>query len=102
MATDAYRRFAAVYDTLVEPAARSLRKLGLEAYPPRDNLVILDVGCGTGANWRFIAARAADCAGSTAADHPAPFVALLTVSWTPMAICAIPNQARNAPNREAG
>ena len=48
MATDAYRRVAALYDTLVEPAARSLRKLGLQAYPPRDNLVILDVGCGTG------------------------------------------------------
>ena len=30
------------------------------------------------------------------------FVALLTVSWTPMAIWAIPNQARNAANRAVG
>jgi ubiquinone/menaquinone biosynthesis C-methylase UbiE len=48
VATDPYRRIAAVYDTLVEPAARSLRNVGLKAYPPRENLSILDIGCGTG------------------------------------------------------
>jgi ubiquinone/menaquinone biosynthesis C-methylase UbiE len=48
MAKDAYGRIAAVYDVLVEPAARALRREGLRVCPPRDNLSILDVGCGTG------------------------------------------------------
>jgi ubiquinone/menaquinone biosynthesis C-methylase UbiE len=48
VAADPYRRIAAFYDTLVEPAARSLRNVGLKAYPPRENLSILDIGCGTG------------------------------------------------------
>jgi ubiquinone/menaquinone biosynthesis C-methylase UbiE len=48
MATDPYRRIASVYDALVEPAARSLREVGLRACPPQDDLAILDIGCGTG------------------------------------------------------
>ena len=38
-----------VYDRLYEPAAKKLRHAGLKVFPPQQNLSILDVGCGTGA-----------------------------------------------------
>ncbi len=48
MGTDAYRRMARVYDRIVEPAESALRREGLEVMPPRQDIAILDVGCGTG------------------------------------------------------
>jgi ubiquinone/menaquinone biosynthesis C-methylase UbiE len=48
MARDAYGFHARIYDMLFEPAASRLREAGLKAFPPQENLAILDVGCGTG------------------------------------------------------
>jgi demethylmenaquinone methyltransferase/2-methoxy-6-polyprenyl-1,4-benzoquinol methylase len=48
MGTDAYRRLAGIYDRVVEPAASALRRQGLEIVPAREDVAILDVGCGTG------------------------------------------------------
>jgi ubiquinone/menaquinone biosynthesis C-methylase UbiE len=48
MQQDSYRLHAKLYDRFYEPAARRLRTVGLKLYPPRENLTILDVGCGTG------------------------------------------------------
>jgi len=48
MAQDAYRFYAGIYDKAYEPAEKKLRKIGLEVFPPQENLSILDVGCGTG------------------------------------------------------
>jgi ubiquinone/menaquinone biosynthesis C-methylase UbiE len=45
---DAHKSHAANYDKLCEPTAAKLREIGLRLFPPRDNLSILDVGCGTG------------------------------------------------------
>ena len=48
MDRDRYRFHAKVYDRFYEPAAARLRNVGLSMFPPRENLSILDVGCGTG------------------------------------------------------
>jgi ubiquinone/menaquinone biosynthesis C-methylase UbiE len=48
MKQDAYRIHASLYDLLYEPAAKILRDIGLTIFPPRENIAILDVGCGTG------------------------------------------------------
>ena len=48
MKKDPYRRSARTYDRLVEPPAGQLRRLALKVYPPRENIHILDAGCGTG------------------------------------------------------
>ncbi|HUI29026.1 MAG TPA: methyltransferase domain-containing protein [Candidatus Acidoferrales bacterium] len=48
MKQDPYRFHAKIYDRFYEPAAKRLREVGLKAFPPRENLSILDVGCGTG------------------------------------------------------
>ncbi|NTV72204.1 MAG: class I SAM-dependent methyltransferase [Azonexaceae bacterium] len=48
MLQDAYRYNAHLYDLLYEPAARIVRNIGQHIYPPRENIAILDVGCGTG------------------------------------------------------
>jgi demethylmenaquinone methyltransferase/2-methoxy-6-polyprenyl-1,4-benzoquinol methylase len=48
MKQDSYRFYAGIYDRLYEPAEKRLRKIGLELFPPCENLAILDVGCGTG------------------------------------------------------
>jgi ubiquinone/menaquinone biosynthesis C-methylase UbiE len=45
---DRYRFHAKIYDRFYEPAATRLRNTGLKMFPPRENLSILDVGCGTG------------------------------------------------------
>ena len=48
MKHDAYHVHAKFYDRLYEPAAKRLREAGARLYPPRKNLAVLDVGCGTG------------------------------------------------------
>jgi ubiquinone/menaquinone biosynthesis C-methylase UbiE len=48
MESDAYAKNSVRYDRLTEPSASKLRKKGLEVFPPRENLKILDVCCGTG------------------------------------------------------
>ncbi|NNE96654.1 MAG: class I SAM-dependent methyltransferase [Acidimicrobiales bacterium] len=45
---DPYRRIAKFYDTLVDPPNVVVRKIGLDMYPPREGMKVLDVGCGTG------------------------------------------------------
>lgn len=53
MKKDPYRCRARTYDRLVEPPAGGLRKLALKLYPPRENIYILDAGCGTGTQLRL-------------------------------------------------
>ena len=48
MNKDPYRIAARTYDLFAEPLQSRVRKTGLELFPPRDNLSVLDVGCGTG------------------------------------------------------
>ena len=48
MKQDPYRTLAKLYDRLCEPSANLLRKIGLQVFPPRENISILDIGCGTG------------------------------------------------------
>ncbi len=48
MTKDAYRGVARRYDLQTEPAVGKLRKAALDLYPPRENICILDAGCGTG------------------------------------------------------
>lgn len=48
MKNDPYEKVAARYDRLAGSPPVKLRKGGVGVYPPRENLKILDVGCGTG------------------------------------------------------
>jgi ubiquinone/menaquinone biosynthesis C-methylase UbiE len=48
MKSDPYKKVAKLYDRLFEPLNRGLRAIGMKMYPPRDGMVVLDVGCGTG------------------------------------------------------
>jgi ubiquinone/menaquinone biosynthesis C-methylase UbiE len=48
MEKDPYVNMSEKYDRQVEPSARRLRELGRALFPPRENLKILDVACGTG------------------------------------------------------
>jgi ubiquinone/menaquinone biosynthesis C-methylase UbiE len=48
MKQDAYRSYAWSYDRLVEPGIVRLRRVALQLYPPRENIYVLDAGCGTG------------------------------------------------------
>jgi len=48
MNKDPYRIWAKLYDLLIEPTESRVRRIGLQVFPPQDNLSILDVGCGTG------------------------------------------------------
>lgn len=47
-AHDPYRRIAGVYDRLIEPMQRGVRRVALDVVPPRPEWQVLDVGCGTG------------------------------------------------------
>jgi ubiquinone/menaquinone biosynthesis C-methylase UbiE len=48
MEKDAYASMSQRYDRAVEPAAARLRRQGHLLFPPRENLTVLDVACGTG------------------------------------------------------
>jgi len=48
MQQDEYRRYAGVYDQILEPMNRGLRILGLRMVEPMESIKVLDVGCGTG------------------------------------------------------
>jgi ubiquinone/menaquinone biosynthesis C-methylase UbiE len=49
---DSYRVHAKFYDKVYEPAANRLRAAGAKLCPPRKNLAVLDVACGTGTQLR--------------------------------------------------
>jgi ubiquinone/menaquinone biosynthesis C-methylase UbiE len=44
----AYAASAQWYDLVIEPLIRRLRVTGLEMFPPRKGMAVLDIGCGTG------------------------------------------------------
>jgi ubiquinone/menaquinone biosynthesis C-methylase UbiE len=48
VAADRYRRFARIYDRVLEPMNAPLRGIGLTMFPPTPGMRVLDVGCGTG------------------------------------------------------
>ena len=50
MNVDPYEKSAKKYDVLVEPLNTALRQIGMNVYPPREGMLVLDVGCGTGTN----------------------------------------------------
>jgi len=45
---DPYKRVAKFYDTLFEPLNKGLRTIGMKMFPPKEGMLVLDVGCGTG------------------------------------------------------
>ena len=47
---DPYRKLAERYDKLVEPVSAAYRSLALKFAPPKNNMRVLEVGCGTGTN----------------------------------------------------
>ena len=49
MTADPYRRVAKWYDKIFGPMNRGLRLMGLRMHRPRKGMIVLDVGCGTGA-----------------------------------------------------
>jgi ubiquinone/menaquinone biosynthesis C-methylase UbiE len=54
MKKDPYRHIVKIYDLVAEPPASILRRIGLELYPPRENIYILDAGCGTGTQLKLL------------------------------------------------
>jgi ubiquinone/menaquinone biosynthesis C-methylase UbiE len=54
MKKDPYRRIVRIYDLVAEPPAGILRRIGLGLYPPRENIHILDAGCGTGTQLKLL------------------------------------------------
>ena len=50
MAKDPYRKSAAHYDRFVGPLTNALRHRGVNMYPPKRGMKVLEVGCGTGSN----------------------------------------------------
>ena len=43
-----YKRVAKFYDSLFEPFNKGLRAIGMKMFPPKEGMLVLDVGCGTG------------------------------------------------------
>ena len=54
MKKDPYQHIVKIYDLVAEPPARILRRIGLKLYPPRENMYILDAGCGTGTQLKLL------------------------------------------------
>lgn len=50
MNADPYKKSAKKFDILVEPLISALRQIGMKVYPPKEEMLVLDVGCGTGTN----------------------------------------------------
>lgn len=50
MAKDPYRTSAAHYDRFIGPITHALRLNGMKLYPPKPEMKVLEVGCGTGSN----------------------------------------------------
>ncbi len=48
MKIDPYKRVSKLYDTLFEPLNKGLRAIGMKMFSPKEGMVVLDVGCGTG------------------------------------------------------
>jgi len=48
MKADSYKKAAKLYDRLFESLTRGIRTIGMNMYPPRKGMAVLDVGCGTG------------------------------------------------------
>ena len=53
MRKDPYQKYAARYDTFVEPFNTALRRVGLKMFPPKEGMLVLDAGCGTGTSLRL-------------------------------------------------
>ena len=53
MKVDPYKKIAKLYDTLFEPLNSALRSIGMNMFPPREGMAVLDVGCGTGIRIEF-------------------------------------------------
>ncbi len=60
---DAYGRIAKFYDRLLEPVNAPLRAIGWKMYPTDDSMIVLDVGCGTGAHLEAYVNSGAECFG---------------------------------------
>ena len=53
MRKDPYQKYAARYDTFVEPFNTALRRIGLKMFPPKEGMLVLNSGCGTGTSLRL-------------------------------------------------
>jgi ubiquinone/menaquinone biosynthesis C-methylase UbiE len=49
MQSDRYRILAKFYDRFYLPGEKAFQNAGMELYPPLENIRVLDIGCGTGA-----------------------------------------------------
>jgi ubiquinone/menaquinone biosynthesis C-methylase UbiE len=54
-----YSNSAKAYDKFIEPTMTKCRKITLDMYPPRNDISILDVCCGTGGQFNMY--RQAGC-----------------------------------------
>lgn len=48
MKQDPYLKPAKQYDRVINPLTANTRKVCMQIYPPRENMSVLDIGCGTG------------------------------------------------------
>jgi len=52
---DPYQKVATRYDAVVEPFTNALRRISIKMFPPKEEMLVLDVGCGTGSSLRLYA-----------------------------------------------